>query len=72
MRIINNVGPLISTSANTQGDNSAGSITEAQEYFGDQLDFYVDAGELSSRKPSTLVRNNNGKLEVIRTGVVKL
>jgi len=65
-------GPLVSTSANTQGDSVANSIQEAKAYFGDQLDFYVDAGDLSGHKPSTLVKAVNGKLEVIRPGAVEI
>jgi len=65
-------GPLVSTSANTQGDAIASSTKDAETYFGEQLDFYVDAGDLSEHKPSTLVRAVNGKLEVIREGAVKI
>ncbi len=65
-------GPLVSTSANTQGDAIASSIKDAETYFGEQLDFYVDAGDLSEHKPSTLVRAVNGKLEVVREGAVKV
>jgi L-threonylcarbamoyladenylate synthase len=71
-QLISQVGPIVSTSPNTQGAKPASSVKEAQSYFGDQLDFYVDIGDLSGRQPSTLVRGVNGKLEVIRPGAVKL
>ena len=71
-KLIMEVGPIVSTSANTQGGKPANSVAEAMSYFGEQLDFYVDGGDLSSRQPSTLVRAVGGKLEVIRQGTVKL
>jgi L-threonylcarbamoyladenylate synthase len=70
--LIEKVGPIVSTSTNIQGGTPAGSVDEAQAYFGDKLDFYVDAGDLSGHQPSTLVRSVNGKLEVIRDGAVKI
>lgn len=70
--LISKSGPLISTSANPEGGKPANSVKEAGAYFGEQLDFYVDAGDLSASQPSTLARIVNGKLEVIRQGAVKI
>lgn len=53
--ILNETGPLISTSANLHGQPSAKNIQEAQEYFGDEIDFYVDGGELNN--PASSVYN---------------
>jgi L-threonylcarbamoyladenylate synthase len=69
--LIDKVGPLISTSANRAGQDTAISCRQAEETFGDKLDFYVDAGEISSR-PSTIVRMNGDKLEIIRPGALKI
>jgi L-threonylcarbamoyladenylate synthase len=69
--LINKVGPIVSTSANPQGQEPAVSVTNAQKYFGIKLDFYVDAGELNN-PPSTLVKVIGGKIKVIRKGVYKL
>lgn len=71
-RLIKQVGPIVSTSANLQGGTPATTVAEAKKYFGDNLDFYVDSGSLKGRLPSTLARNNDGKLEVVRPGAVKL
>jgi L-threonylcarbamoyladenylate synthase len=71
-KLIEETGPIVSTSANLQGGEPAATVAEAKEYFGEQLDFYVDVGDLSDRQPSTLVRNSNGKLEVIRPGAVEI
>lgn len=65
-------GPLVSTSANIQDEEPIHSAQEAENIFGNQLDFYVDVGDLSGHQPSTLVRAVNGKLEVIRPGTVKI
>lgn len=69
--LINKTGPLVSTSANLQGESPALNVKEAQKVFGNKLDFYVDVGKLDN-KPSTLVVNKDGKLVVIRQGAAKL
>jgi len=69
--LVDQVGPIISTSANPQGRPPARSAAEARSLFGDKLDFYVDIGELDN-PPSTLVAVENGKLKVVRQGAVKI
>ena len=59
-------GPLFAPSANPAGLKPAATLEEAQAYFGDGVDFYVDAGDLSGNKPSTLIRPQNGEVEVLR------
>jgi L-threonylcarbamoyladenylate synthase len=63
--------PLVSTSANLQGQPPVSSVRQARVIFGNKLDFYVDAGELTS-PPSTLVDIKGGKLKVVRQGMVKV
>lgn len=65
-------GPLVTSSANHPGEPEATTTQEAINYFGDNVDFYVDGGDLSGRKPSTIIRSNNGVIEVIRAGAVKI
>ncbi|MBP9751894.1 MAG: threonylcarbamoyl-AMP synthase [Candidatus Moranbacteria bacterium] len=69
--LLRKVGPLIAPSANPQGMPPAKTIEEAEEYFGSDADFYVDAGMLDS-EPSTVVRFMDGKLSVVREGAVKI
>lgn len=69
--LICRVGPIISTSANPSGRKPASNMQEAKKYFGDSLDFYIDAGDISGM-PSTIARLKNGKLEVVRDGAVKI
>ena len=69
--LINKTGPLISTSANLEGEQPVQSVPAAQRLFGDKLDFYVNAGNLDN-PPSTLAVIKDGKLEVVRQGAVKI
>lgn len=64
--------PLLTTSANTFGMPPATNVAQAQEYFGDTVDFYVEGGDLSGRPPSTVAVVRNGKLEVVRPGAVTI
>jgi L-threonylcarbamoyladenylate synthase len=58
-------GPLIAPSANIEGQDPARDIEQAQAYFADKLDFYVDAGELVS-SPSKIISLVSGKPQVLR------
>lgn len=69
--LIDQTGPLISTSANRADETPAISAEQAKSIFGEELDFYVDSGELSG-SPSTIVKLTDDKLQVIRAGVVKI
>lgn len=66
------VGPVLTSSANQPGENPATTITEAQQYFGDSIDFYADGGNLSGKKPSTLIRIVDDAVEVLRPGAVNI
>jgi L-threonylcarbamoyladenylate synthase len=65
-------GPLQTTSANKPGEHAANTIAEAQAYFGDAVDFYVDGGDLSGRPPSTIIRIVDDAIEIVREGAVKI
>lgn len=66
-RFLAKTGPLIAPSANFEGKTPARTIKEAQKYFGDKIDFYVDGGNIESN-PSTLVLVLGGKVSVLRKG----
>lgn len=65
-------GPLMTSSANMPGEPTANTIQEAFGYFRDTVDFYVDGGDLSDRKPSTIVQIESGKLSILRQGSVEI
>lgn len=61
-------GPLIAPSANPQGQPPARTIEQAQQYFGDAVDMYVDGGEVpADTPPSRLLRvHDDGRVERLR------
>jgi L-threonylcarbamoyladenylate synthase len=71
IKLIKITGPLISTSANPEKSAPALTIEEAKNYFGGNVDIYVDEGKLESL-PSTLISIIGGKVEVLRQGAVNL
>lgn len=70
--LLNNVGPLLTSSANTTNQPTARNIEEAKNYFSDQVDFYIDGGDLIYRQPSTIVRVVDDVIEVVRQGALKI
>ncbi len=64
-------GPVVSSSVNPEGLPPAATITDAFNYFGDDVDFVVDAGRLES-KPSTVVSLEGDEVRVLRQGAVKI
>jgi L-threonylcarbamoyladenylate synthase len=69
--LLKKTGPLVAPSANFEGAPPARTLAAAKYYFKDKIDFYVDAGRIVS-KPSTLIRIENGKIEVLRGGAGKV
>jgi L-threonylcarbamoyladenylate synthase len=69
-RFLEQTGPLQTSSANQPGEPVSVSVEMAKAYFGGSVDFYVDGGDLSERKPSTVVRMVGNDIEVIRRGAV--
>ena len=69
--LIRKVGPIISTSANLQGQPPVNNVKQARTIFGEDLDFYVDVGPLDN-PPSTLAVIRNGELAAVRQGAVKI
>ncbi len=65
-------GPVLTSSANQPGQEPATNIEQAKQYFGDQVDFYEDGGDLSGRQPSTVIRVLDDAIEVLRQGAVKV
>lgn len=70
--LLEETGPLLTTSANAPGEPTANNLQEARDYFGDHADFYVDGGDLSRCTSSTVVRLSGNSLEVLREGGVKI
>lgn len=67
---LKDTGPLVAPSANLAGEPPSRTIREARKYFGEKVDFYLDAGGISS-KPSTLIDFHNGGVRILRKGADK-
>lgn len=72
LNVLSKTGPLLTSSANQPGEPPANTIKEAIAYFGDTIDFYVDGGDLTDKKPSTLIRIVDDAVEILREGAVEL
>lgn len=59
-------GPIVAPSANIEGEPPATTIEEARRYFGDEIDFYADAGKVSG-KASTIITFEDGEVKYLRT-----
>lgn len=70
--VLEQTGPLITSSANQPHKPGATTLVEAIEYFGDAVDFYVDGGDLSGKAPSTIVRPIGEGIEILRQGSVHI
>lgn len=64
--LLRQTGPLIAPSANTEGSMPARNIQEAKEYFGLQVDLYLDAGEIVSEASRIIKVDRDGKITIIR------
>lgn len=63
--LLKKVGALLTTSANRPNEPMVHNIEEAQEIFGNRLNFYVDGGQLDQPLASTIIRF---KIELLRQG----
>jgi len=70
LQILKETGPLVAPSANYEGYPPAYTIEEAYKYFGDEVDFYEDSGEVKS-EPSTIIKIEGNQTFLVRKGVVE-
>ncbi|MEO7364393.1 MAG: L-threonylcarbamoyladenylate synthase [Candidatus Saccharimonadales bacterium] len=70
--LLEQTGPLLTSSANHPDQPTAVTVDQARDYFGDTVDFYLDGGDLTDHKPSTIIRIVDDAVEVIRQGAVKI
>ncbi len=66
-KLLKETGPLIAPSANPEGVEPAKNIEEARIYFQNNVDFYIDSGEVRDNIPSKLiVINDSGERKELR------
>ena len=71
-QLLEQTGPLLTSSANQPGQPTAVTVDQARGCFNDQVDFYIDGGDLSDHQPSTIIRIIDDAVEVVREGAVKI
>ncbi len=69
--LLEQTGPLITSSANQPGKPPATNVDEAITYFGDSVDFYVDGGTVIA-ETSTIIRPTAEGVEILRQGSISL
>jgi L-threonylcarbamoyladenylate synthase len=60
--------PLTATSANPSGKAPARTLVDAQRYFAEQIEVFIDGGELTSKTGSTVVEVIGERIKIIRAG----
>lgn len=70
--LLEQTGALLTSSANLPDQPTATNLAEAQAYFGDSVDFYVDGGTITDHVPSTVIRIVDDAIEILREGAVKI
>lgn len=67
-KVVQMVGPVIAPSANPEGMPPARTIEEAKAYFGDDVDLYVDGGEVPEDATASRIIEvkPDGTVETIR------
>ena len=64
--LILKTGPLVAPSANLEGLPPAKNITEAQKYFGDFVDIYIDGGEIGGKASKVIELRKDGSALILR------
>ncbi len=64
--VLAQTGPLIAPSANIEGELPAKNIPEAREYFGEQVDLYLDGGEIAGQPSRVIKLHKDGQVDIIR------
>lgn len=68
-RLLEQTGPLLTSSANMPSEPTAKNIEEAKSYFGSTVDFYVDGGTIEGDRPSTVLKlESDGTKTILRQG----
>ncbi|NEG55200.1 L-threonylcarbamoyladenylate synthase [Bifidobacterium platyrrhinorum] len=73
LRILAATGPLAASSANLSGGESAQSVHEAVEAFGDRVELYLDGGSTPGHVSSTVVAadpHERDGIVILREGVI--
>jgi len=73
LALLEKTGPLMTTSANDHGAPTSTSVGMAKAYFHNEVDFYVDGGDMSNHEPSTIIGvKPDGSIVIYREGAVAI
>ena len=61
--------PITSTSANISDYSTPNNILEIQKQLGNNIDVYINQGELKNNEPSTIIDLTNEKPIIVRKGI---
>lgn len=61
-------GPLLTSSANQPSEPVSETIEQAEKYFQNAVDFYVNGGVRADRQASTIIQVIDDSLEILREG----
>lgn len=70
--VLQQTGPLITSSANLPAQPGATTLDEAINYFGDSVDFYVDGGVRDHFLPSTIIKPIGDEITILRQGDITI
>lgn len=71
-KMLAQTGPLVTSSANHPGEPTSTTVAQARNYFNDDVDFYMNGGDLSANQPSTIIRIIDDEIEVVRQGAGRI
>ena len=69
-KLAEQVGPLVTTSANLSGLPSTTNIDEVLKQIGDWVDLIIDGGECAGGIPSTVVDCRGEEIKILREGTI--
>ena len=72
LKIIEEFGPIISTSANLHSHPNPYDCQLAVKDLGESVGMYIDCGSTKYGRPSTIVQLISGEVEVIRPGAIPI
>lgn len=72
LELVKRCGPIVATSANLHSHKDATSVEMAHNELGDHISTYLDAGNSTLGKPSTIVWLNGKEVEIIRQGAISI
>lgn len=68
VELLQQTGPLATSSANIESQPVVTSIDQARQLFGGTVDFYQDGGDLANKKPSRIIKiSSDGSEQEIRS-----